>query len=76
MKKPADWTRLKPGFYRDAQGSIHVLVEEILEELGCPNTEVNRDRCFELLERAAKNMYPSIPLVKSDSLDSWLSQGN
>ncbi len=64
MKKqsdPSTWRRLSPGAYVDADGGLHFSIPEMLQELGVPDTEQNRE---DLMRHASQFLREELPTAE------------
>jgi len=59
--------RIGPGLYTDDQGGLHIVVKEILEAYGYPDTEENRDMLVEETQEVVAELYPGTPVDLIDA---------
>ena len=71
-----DFSAMKPvgrGLYEDAEGNMHVSVEEWLTILELPDNPANRDLVCEQAVAAARDVFPSVPVTVEDNSLKWFS---
>lgn len=59
----AKWHRLAPGVYDDNAGGLHLVISEMLEANGWPDTPENR----ETLERAARDVFAAAKIQVNEA---------